>query len=325
MTSTTTAAPAAPAAGRPGPPPIGPSGMREAFGAAVGEEMERDPRIAVVLAVISNAMFRRAAARHPGRVIDLGIREQAMIGVAGGLALTGMRPVVHTYAPFLVERPFEQVKLDLGHQDAGAVLVSIGGSYDAAVEGRTHQAPGDVALFDTLPGWTVHVPGHADEVRDVLRAALPGDDRVYIRLSGTANRAPLPPTGGLTVVRSGSARSAGVVVAVGPMLDRTLEATADLDVTVAYTATVRPFDRAGLNSLVAAAGNADVMLVEPYLRGTSAHEVSEALADRRHRQLGLGVSRDTELRAYGTPADHARAHGLDAAGIARAARDFFMV
>ncbi|MDT0329090.1 transketolase family protein [Nocardiopsis lambiniae] len=298
--------------------------MRETFGAVVSEEMERDPRVAVVLAVISSGMFRRAAARHPGKVIDLGIREQAMIGVAGGLALTGLRPVVHSYAPFLVERPFEQVKLDLGHQEAGAVLVGIGGSYDASEEGRTHQAPGDVALLDTLPGWTIHVPGHADEVRDALRDALPGDDRVYLRLSGTANRTPMPLTKELTVVRSGSPRSAGVVVAVGPMLDRTLEATADLDVTVAYTATVRPFDRAGLNTLVAAAGNADVMLVEPYLGGTSAHEVAEALSDRRHRQLGLGVARELELRAYGTPADHARAHGLDAEGIARSARDFFL-
>ncbi|MFL1431855.1 MULTISPECIES: transketolase family protein [unclassified Nocardiopsis] len=299
--------------------------MRETFGAVVSEEMENDPRIAVVLAVISGEMFHRAGARHPGRVIDLGIREQAMIGTAGGLALTGLRPVVHSYAPFLVERPFEQLKISLGHQEAGAVLVSIGGSYDASEEGRTHQAPEDVAVIDTLPGWTVHVPGHADEVRAALRDALPGDDRVYIRLSGTANREPRPLTKDLAVVRPGSARSAGVVVAVGPMLDRTLEATADLDVTVAYTATVRPFDRAGLNTLVAAAGNADVMLVEPYLKGTSAHEVSEALADRRHRQLSLGVPRNTELRAYGTPADHARAHGLDAEGIARAARDFFLV
>ena len=303
----------------------GPNGMREAFGAFVSEAMDDDPRLAVVLAVISAEMFRRASARHPGRVVDLGIREQAMIGTAGGLALTGMRPVVHSYAPFLVERPFEQVKLDLGHQDVGAVLVGIGGSYDASTQGRTHQAPGDVALIDTLPGWTVHVPGHADEVRAALNDALPGDDRVYIRLSGTANRAALPFSRKLTAVRHGSRRSAGVVVAVGPMLGRTLQATADLDVTVAYTATVRPFDRAGLSALAAAAGNADVMLVEPYLKGTSAHEVSEALSDRRHRQLSLGVPRDTELRAYVTPADHARAHGLDTGGIARAARDFFLV
>ncbi len=125
-------------------------------------------------------------------------------------------------------------------------------------------------------------------------------------------------------VRSGSARSSGVAVAVGPMLDRVLAATEDLDVTVAYAATVRPFDRAGLNRLVAAAGRADVLVVEPYLEGTSAHEIAAALDDRRHRQRSLGVSRATEVRGYGTPADHDRAHGLDTEGIAKAARDFFL-
>ncbi|WP_174548203.1 transketolase family protein [Nocardiopsis dassonvillei] len=299
--------------------------MRDTFAATVSRAMDTDPRLTVVLAAVSTGMFRGAAARHPGRVIDMGIREQAMIGVAGGLALTGMRPVVHSYAPFLVERPFEQIKLDLGHQGVGAVLVSIGGSYDAAEEGRTHQAPGDVALLDTLSGWTVYAPGHPDEVRAALEAALPGQDRVYVRLSGTSNRAAMPLDGRLSVVRTGSPRSAGVVVAVGPMLDRVLEATADLDVTVAYTATVRPFDREGLSALVGAAGNADVLVVEPYLSGTSAHEVAAALADRRHRHLGLGVARDREVRAYGTPAQHAQAHGLDTEGVAKSARAFFLV
>lgn len=299
--------------------------MRDTFAATVREAIDEDPRVALVLAVISGDKFRESAARHPHRVIDVGIREQALVGVAGGLALTGMRPIVHSYAPFLVERPFEQLKISLSHQGVGAVLVGIGGSYDASFAGRTHQAPGDVALVDSLPGWAVHVPGHPDEVRGLLRQEIAGERPVYLRLSSEANRAPVPVSERLTVVRHGSGRSAVVVVAVGPMLDRTLEATAGLDVTVAYASTVRPFDREGLNHLTAAAGSADVLLVEPYLEGTSAREVSAALSDRRHRQLGLGVTRDAELRAYGDPDEHDRAHGLDAEGIARAARDFFLV
>lgn len=159
--------------------------MRQVFVDTVEDAMRHDPRIAVVLAEIS----RDAFAPHE-RVINVGIREQAMVGVGAGLALAGMRPVVHTYAPFLVERPFEQVKLDFGHQDVGGVLVGIGGSYDDPASGRTHQAPGDVALFDTLPGWAVRVPGHPDEVGPVVRDALAGDDRVYIRLSLRHNAAP---------------------------------------------------------------------------------------------------------------------------------------
>ena len=248
-------------------------------------------------------MFAKAAARHPDRVLNVGIREQLMISVAGGLALAGMRPIVHTYAPFLVERAFEQVKLDLGHQGAHAVLVSIRASYDAARSGRTHQAPEDVALLDSVPGFSVFVPGHPSEVRGLLRdavGALESGGSSYIRLSTESNREALPLWPGLQVVRSG--RQA-VVVAVGPMLDPALDAVADLDVTVAYATTVRPFDEEGLRSL-ATASSGSVVLVEPYLAGTSAFAASSALASRPHRLLSLGVRRG-ELRGYGTARDHA--------------------
>jgi len=290
--------------------------MRTVFADTVTDALDLDPRLAVVTADISAASFADARARHPDRVINVGIREQAMIGVAGGLALTGMRPVVHSYTPFLVERPFEQIKLDLGHQDVGAVLVSIGGSYDDPSIGRTHQSPADVALLDSLPGWTIHVPGHPDEVEPLLRDALAGDGRVYLRLSTRENAAAYPVDGRFTVVRTG--REA-VVLAVGPTLDHVLEATSALDVTVLYASTVRPFDHAGLRAAVAAA-SPNVVLVEPYLAGTSAHEVTAALADVPLRLRSLGVRRDLEVRAYGTAAEHDAVHGLDATGIAATVR-----
>ncbi len=294
--------------------------MRTVFAETTARLVEEDPRVAVVLAEISADMFGKAGARHPDRVLNVGIREQLMISVGGGLALAGMKPIVHSYAPFLVERAFEQVKLDLAHQGGHAVLVSIGASYDAARAGRTHQAPEDVALIDTVPGFSVLVPGHPAEVAGLLRGAVGalGGDGVssYIRLSTEANREARPLWPGLQVVRSG--REA-VVVAVGPMLDPVLDAVADLDVTVAYATTVRPFDGDGLRSLAAASGT--VVLVEPYLAGTSAAAVSSALSSRPHRLLSLGVGRD-EVRRYGTPADHAAWHGLDAAGIGRTVREF---
>jgi transketolase len=239
----------------------------------------------------------------------VGIREQLMLGVAGGLALTGLRPIAHSYAPFVVDRAYEQIKLDLGHQDVGAVLVSVGASYDGSPMGYTHFSPGDVALIDTLDGWTVHVPGHPDEVAPLLRAAADTDDRVYIRLSTQENGRAYRTGGRLAVVRRGGPRSP-VAVAVGPMLDPVLGATQGLDVTVAYTDTPRPFDTVGLRALA----SRDVVLVEPYLAGTSSRVVADALADVPHRLLSLGVGR-TDLRRYGSPADHARWHGLDAAGL----------
>ena len=161
--------------------------MRQRFYQVTSALLDRDPRLAVVLAAIGAAELEDARRRHPDRVINLGIREQLLISVAGGLALAGLRPVAPTFAPFLVERPFEQVKLDLGHQQADAVLVSAGGSYDYPAYGLTHLAPGDVALLDTLPGWTVHVPGHPDEAEQLLAAAIAGRGKVYVRLSLQAN------------------------------------------------------------------------------------------------------------------------------------------
>lgn len=275
--------------------------MRERFYATLGSLLDSDERLVVVLAEIGRGQLAPVIARHPERVINVGIREQLMVSVAAGLAHVGFRPIVHSYAPFAVERPFEQLKLDLGHQGLGAVLVSVGASYDWAAGGRTHQAPEDVALLDTLPGWEVHVPGHAEEVERVLRAAAKQSGPVYIRLSAQENRqvhfAP--------ILRRGSR---GTVIAVGPMLDRVLAATSELDVTVLYLVTVRPLDGDLIRRTL---GTPAVVLVEPYLEGTSASSVSSALADLPHRLLSIGVPR-AEHRRYGTAADHDIAHGLDA-------------
>ncbi|HLK75025.1 MAG TPA: transketolase [Streptosporangiaceae bacterium] len=297
--------------------------MRTVFASTASALLDEDPLTAVVLAEISADLFAKAAARHPERVLNVGIREQLMVSVAGGLALAGLRPIVHSYAPFLMERAFEQVKLDLAHQGARAVLVSIGASYDAPRGGRTHQAPEDVALLDTIPGLSVVVPGHPDEVPEVLRSAVGAleSGSTYVRLSSQVNGSVLPVWPGLQVVRSG--REA-VVVAVGPMLSPVLDAVGDMDVTVAYTTSVRPFDGEGLRALLAPLASASVVLVEPYLAGTSAYLVSSALAGRAHRLLSLGVGR-SEMRRYGTPDYHAALHGLDTTGIRRSVLSFLGV
>ncbi|MFD7408472.1 transketolase family protein [Streptomyces sp. NPDC059866] len=283
--------------------------MRDRFAPVISRLLDEDPRVAVVLAEIGVDGFTDARGRHPDRVINVGIREQLLIGTGAGLALTGLRPVVHTFASFLVERPFEQVKLDLGHQGVGAVLVSAAASFDWPAGGYTHMAPGDVALLDTVDGWTVHVPGHPDEAETLLRQAVAaGDDKVYVRLSVQSNAHGLPVDGArLRTVREGRA---GVVLAVGPTLDAVLDATEGIDVTVLYATTVRPLDTAALRRATESAGT-DVVLVEPYLAGTSTATVNDALSHVPHRVLGLGVGR-RELRRYGTVEEHVTAHGLDA-------------
>ena len=82
-----------------------------------------------------------------------------------------------------MERAYEQLKLDFGHQGLSGVFISIGASYDAASSGRTHQAPADVSLISALPDWNIFVPGHADEVENFMRHSVLSGRNSYIRLS----------------------------------------------------------------------------------------------------------------------------------------------
>lgn len=226
--------------------------------------------------------------------MNVGIREQLLISAGAGMALAGMRPIVHTFGSFLVERPFEQIKLDFVHQGVGGVLVGSGGSLDIAGGGRTHQSPGDVALLDTLPGLTVMAPASASEVDEALRRAAAASGLFYVRIVEQTNQESFPVVPRLHLVKRGSRAT---VVSLGPVLGDVLAATADLDVTVLHANVVRPFDAEGLRHAMAGT-DPDVAVVEPWLEGTSAHVISQALRDRPHRLLSIGVSRE-ELRRYG--------------------------
>jgi transketolase len=284
--------------------------MRGAFGATVSDLVARDERVAVVLAEISTQYFAEAMRDHPDRVVNLGIMEQAMVGVAAGFALEGFLPVAHSLSPFMAERPYEQLKLDFGYQGLGGTFVGVGGSYDYAAEGGTHHSPGDVGVMLAIPRMEVLVPGHGDEMDRLLRATYANDRPTYLRASVTANvegRDVAP--GRIEVLRRGQRAT---VLAFGPMLDRTLAACEGLDVTVAYATSLRPFDAEGLAAIVG--DHPLVVTVEPFYEGSAAPAMTQALQQVPARFCSIGVPR-AFIHAYGTPADLDVDVGLDRAGV----------
>lgn len=253
---------------------LAPAGFPAGVGAVI-RALDDHPRAAVVLTDPVPPEFATAVARHPARVVEAGADPGMVIGIAHGLALAGLRPVIQCAGPFLGRQSAQRLAL-LGRSGAGVVLAASG-------------APEDLGLLDAIDaidGWTVHVPGHPEETDRLLLSALHDTGPVYLGLSSRTNRSPHP-TGGLQPLRRG--RSC-VVLAVGPTLEPMLRATAGLDVTVLYAATVRPFDDITLRTAVLAADHPDVVLVEPYRTGASAHLVARTLVHVPHRLLALGAS-----------------------------------
>lgn len=290
-----------------------PDTMRDRMGQVINDLIESDPQSALVLAAISANLFREALVRHPARVVNVGIMEQTAVSLAAGLALEGFHPILHSIAPFVTERPFEQIKDDFCYQGLGATIISIGASYDYGTDGMTHHGPADVPALKVLPRMQVCVPGTADEFETLLRQTYNNGEPTYIRTSVQENRTSRPVDfGQLHVEQEGSA---GVVVAVGPMLERTLEAVARLDLTVLYATTVVPFDGETLRNAVANAAP-NVIVVEPYYQGALVPEIAHALKDIPTRIEAIGVPRRV-LERYGSAEQHDDDLGLSVVAIRR--------
>ena len=157
--------------------------MRKQFVLTTEDVMAKDERLVVLLGDISVFGFRNAFQQFPGRIHNIGICEQAMTSVAAGLSKEGLVPVIHSIAPFVVERCFEQIKVDFCYQKLGGNIVSVGGSYDYAALGCTHHCPGDVAILHALPGMEIVVPGAPQEYDQLFRTAYANGQPTYFRLS----------------------------------------------------------------------------------------------------------------------------------------------
>ena len=109
--------------------------MRRAFGKTIVRLAEKDENIFLISGDVEQEM-EEFKDRFPDRYMNIGLCEQTMISMAGGMALEGMRPVVYSITPFLIERPFEQIKIDIDENNLPVMLV---GQADYPTHGPTHK------------------------------------------------------------------------------------------------------------------------------------------------------------------------------------------
>ena len=283
--------------------------MRQQFTATVTSLEERDERVILLLNDIGVWAFRHLKAAYPNRVHNLGILEQASIGVSAGLALTGYIPIFHTIAPFIVERGYEQLKDDFGYQNLNGNFVSVGGSFDYSALGMTHYCPGDVGALMQIPNMQIVLPGTAKEMDCLMTQAYDNGSPTYFRLSESSNVMEHEVLFGRAVVVKQGAKA--TVLAVGTMLSPVMEAVADLDVTVLYYTTVRPFDR---EALVQNMPTNKLLLCEPYYSGALTTEIIMTYYDNPVRIDFVGLSCEVP-KTYGTVQENMAVFGMDAKSI----------
>ena len=153
--------------------------MRRRFGKVIVELADRDERIIVLAGDIGYRVFDEFREKHPDRFINLGICEQSLIGVSAGMALEGLKPWVYTITPFLIERPFEQVKLDVDQQNANVKLI---GFADYATLGPTHRELDGEKLMRLFTNITSCFPKDGDETESMVYEAYQNKGPVFISL-----------------------------------------------------------------------------------------------------------------------------------------------
>lgn len=220
--------------------------MRKQFKQTMMDLAQHDPRIALILGDIGVYLFHEFQIKYSERFFNMGICENTLVSVAAGLSSQGLIPFVHTIAPFLIERSFEQIKIDLCYNQFGGNLVSCGASFDYAWDGATHHSYADMEILRTLPNVNIFQPGSAHELDALLRECYDSGKVNYFRLSDHSHDCVFPVHYGRGVVLKEST-SDWVVMTAGPLLAEVFDACKSLDVTLVYFHTIKPIDKDLIN------------------------------------------------------------------------------
>jgi transketolase len=298
---------------------------RDAFSKTLAEIAGVDQRIvAVVNDSVTSSKLGEFRTQFPDRLINVGIAEQTMVGVAAGLANGGKTPFVCAASCFMTARALEQIKADLAYSNARVRLCGISSGLAYGELGPTHHSIEDVAWMRAIANMTVIVPADPPETAQAVRAAAQLDGPVFLRLSRMHVPVVHPPEYRFAIGHAALLRKGGDVtlIAAGIMVTRALEAAEllaaqGIGARVLNMATIRPIDRESI--IAAAAQTAAIVTAEEHTTfgglGSAVAEVVATTIPVPMRILGIpGVFAPTGSAEW--LLDH---FGLTAQGIADAA------
>lgn len=224
--------------------------QRETFGEVMLEIAKKDSRVVAVTADLADSTrlfpFRE---KFPDRFFDVGVSEQAAVGIAVGLAHVGFIPFVSSFGVFIPGRAFDHIRVSVALNRANVRLVGSHLGLSNHGDGATAQAIEDIALMRSLPNMTIVSPSDSLELKKAVYALVDFIGPVYLRMSRapseniTKNRTPFK-VGTATILKGGSDLT---LIGCGPILHQVLLGVRELEkegisVEVINMSTVKPLD-----------------------------------------------------------------------------------
>ncbi len=222
--------------------------LREEFADTMLEIGPGDPRLVVMVGDISHGILQPYSKACPGRYYNIGICEPTIVNMAAGLNKTGLIPVVHTIAPFITERAYEQIKLDFGYQMLSVNIISVGGAFDYAQLGCSHHCYTDVSLISHLKRGVVILPGSPLEFNKLFKETYANGLINYFRLPDNTHGVEFQPDdvqfGKGIRVREGKDVTIAVIGTQlrNAMVAADILAGQGISVEILYFHTIKPFD-----------------------------------------------------------------------------------
>ena len=294
--------------------------MRQQFADTMLEVGQEEPKLIVLVGDISHFILQPFAKACSGRYYNVGICESAIVTMAAGLAKVGFYPVVHTIAPFIIERPFEHIKLDFCYQQLGGNLVTVGSAFDYSNLGCTHHCYSDFALLKTLPRTQIIYPASPVEFDTLFRQVYRSGKLTLFRIPAHQHSQDFSVKdiqfGKGIKVTNGSNLT---IVATGPQLHNALaaqDALGDMgwNTEILYIHTIRPLDTDIIRASVSKTRR--VLVIEEHMRsGGLGDDVLRVTADISSVQYSSLSIPDTFVTAYGSYQDHCDRLGLTRDGI----------
>jgi len=305
---------------------IGASGdsLREAFGKALTAAAAGRPEVVVLDADVAGGTgLHHFRAKFPDRFYQFGIAEQNMMAVAGGLAATGLVPIVTTFAVFCL-RALEQARLSIAYSRRNVKIVASHPGLDVGPDGGSAQCLEDLAAFRAIPGMTVVSPADPVETAAAARALLDHKGPLYMRTGRSPAKRIFDEDhkfeiGKGQILRDGKDLT---IVACGVEVARALEAAdllkgSNVSARVVNMPTIKPID-ASLLARCAEETGAFVTAEDHNIHGGLGGAVAEALARRCPAPIEfIGVN--DVFGQSGDPTVLAEAYGLGPVSIAAAA------